>query len=42
MLRRLRDGDVSIPAGRVRREQALVLADRAAAGQLTAEYKLGG
>src|SRR5467141_3047983 len=42
MLRRLRDGDVSIPAGRVRREQALVLTDRAAAGQLTAEYKLGG
>jgi len=42
MLRRLRDGDVSIPAGRVRREQALVLADRAALGQLTAEYKLGG
>jgi 6-phosphogluconolactonase len=42
MLRRLRDGDVSIPAGRVRREQALVLADRAAAGQLTAEYKRGG
>jgi 6-phosphogluconolactonase len=42
MLRRLRDGDVSIPAGRVRREQALVLANRAAAGQLTAEYKLGG
>jgi len=42
MLRRLRDGDVSIPAARVRREQALVLADRAALGQLTAEYKLGG
>jgi 6-phosphogluconolactonase len=42
MLRRLRDGDVSIPAGRVRREQALVLADRAALGQLTAECKLGG
>ena len=42
MLRRLRDGDVSIPAGRVRREQALVLADRAAAGQLTAEYQRGG
>ena len=39
MLRRLRDGDVSIPAGRVRREQALVLADRAAAGRLAAEYK---
>ena len=42
MLRRLRDGDVSIPAGRVRCDQALVLADRAAAGELTAEYKLGG
>jgi 6-phosphogluconolactonase len=32
MLARLRDGDRSIPAGRVRRDQALVLADRAAAG----------
>ena len=42
MLRRLRDGDVSIPAGRVHREQALLLADRAAAGQLTAAYKRGG
>ncbi len=42
MLRRLRDGDVSIPAGRVHRDQALLLADRAAAGQLTAEYKRGG
>jgi 6-phosphogluconolactonase len=42
MLRRLCDGDVSIPAGRVRREQALVLADRAASRQLTAEYKRGG
>src|SRR5215831_6091719 len=42
MLRRLRDGDVSIPAGRVDREQALLLADRAAAGQLAAEYKRGG
>jgi 6-phosphogluconolactonase len=31
MLLRLRDGDVTIPAGRVRREHALVLADRAAA-----------
>ncbi len=31
MLSRLRDGDVSIPAGRIRRENALVLADRAAA-----------
>jgi 6-phosphogluconolactonase len=42
MLGRLRDGDVSIPAGRVQRGQALVLADRAAAGQLNAEYKRGG
>jgi len=42
MLRRLRDGDMSIPAGRVRREQALLLADLAAAGQLTAEGKRGG
>jgi 6-phosphogluconolactonase len=42
MLGRLRDGDVSIPAGRVRREQALVLSDRAAAGRLAAEYKRGG
>ena len=33
MLVRLRDGDVSIPAGRIRRENALVLADRAAAAQ---------
>jgi 6-phosphogluconolactonase len=33
MFVRLRDGDVSIPAGRVRRDHALVLADRAAAGE---------
>ena len=32
MLRRLRDGDTSIPAGRIQREQAVVLADQAAAG----------
>jgi 6-phosphogluconolactonase len=32
MLVRLRDGDIAIPAGRIRREQALVLADRPAAG----------
>jgi 6-phosphogluconolactonase len=38
-LRRLLDGDESIPAGRIGREQALVLADRAAAGQ--AEDKRG-
>lgn len=36
MLRRLLDGDVAIPAGRVQRERALVLTDRAAAGQLAA------
>jgi 6-phosphogluconolactonase len=34
MLKRLRAADVSIPAGRVRQDQALVLADRAAAGQV--------
>jgi 6-phosphogluconolactonase len=32
MLRRLRDGDEAIPAGRVTHDHALVLADRAAAG----------
>lgn len=32
MLARLRDGDLSIPAGLVHREQAIILADRAAAG----------
>jgi 6-phosphogluconolactonase len=34
MFGRLSRGDVSIPAGRVRRDEALVLADRAAAGQV--------
>jgi 6-phosphogluconolactonase len=34
MLGRLRDGDVSIPAGRISRDQALVLADQAAAVEL--------
>jgi 6-phosphogluconolactonase len=33
MLVRLRNGDASIPAGRVRRDQALVVADRTAAEQ---------
>ena len=33
MLQRLLDGDVSIPAGRVRSEKALLLADRAAAAK---------
>jgi 6-phosphogluconolactonase/glucosamine-6-phosphate isomerase/deaminase len=32
MLRRLRQGDRSIPAGRVAQDRAIVLADRAAAG----------
>jgi 6-phosphogluconolactonase len=41
MLLRLRAGDGSIPAGRVRRDQALVLADRAAAGRLAAEHQRG-
>jgi 6-phosphogluconolactonase len=41
MLNRLFGGDESIPAGRVRRERALVLADDAAAGQLAVEYKRG-
>jgi 6-phosphogluconolactonase len=33
MLKRLRDGDASIPAGRIRRDTAVILADRAAAGE---------
>jgi 6-phosphogluconolactonase len=36
MLMRLRDGDSSIPAGRIVRDNACVIADRAAAGQLEA------
>ena len=42
MMRRLREGDVSIPAGRVRSDRALLLADKAAAGQLSAERAQGG
>ena len=34
MLARLQDGDRTIPAGRIQREPALVLADRLAAGKL--------
>jgi 6-phosphogluconolactonase len=41
MLNHLLDGDESIPADRIRREQALVLADEAAAGELTAESRKG-
>jgi 6-phosphogluconolactonase len=36
MLLRLRGGDASIPAGRIRRDRAVVFADRAAAGDLAA------
>lgn len=39
MLRRLVDGDQSIPAGRVRQEQADLIADRAAAGALAVEHR---
>jgi 6-phosphogluconolactonase len=39
MLARLRAGDVSIPAGRVRADYAVVLADRAAAGQADKDSK---
>jgi 6-phosphogluconolactonase len=38
MLHRLLDGDTSIPAGRVRRDQSWVFADLVAAGQLTAGH----
>lgn len=39
MLVRLQAGDVSIPAGRVSRDHAVVLADRAAAGHVVKESK---
>ncbi len=39
-LAQLRDGDVTIPAGRIQRANALVLADQAAAGQLKTEKKV--
>lgn len=35
MLKRLLHGDPSIPAGRIRRDSAVILADRAAAGEET-------
>jgi 6-phosphogluconolactonase len=40
MLVRLRDGDRAIPASRVRRDRALVLADRVAAQQLGTHEQL--
>jgi 6-phosphogluconolactonase len=39
MVARLQAGDVSIPAGRVSRDRAVILADRAAAGQVVKEPK---
>lgn len=41
MLARLQAGDVSIPAGRVIRDRAVILADRAAAAQVLKESKTG-
>jgi 6-phosphogluconolactonase len=35
MLPRLRAGDAGIPAGRISQAQAVILADRAAAGEVT-------
>jgi 6-phosphogluconolactonase len=37
MLARLQSGDVSIPAGRIIRDRAVVLTDRAAVGQVVKE-----
>lgn len=42
MLARLRNADVSIPAGRISRNQALVLADRAAAAELQGDRMRAG
>jgi hypothetical protein len=36
MLERLYKGDLTIPSGRISREQAVIVADRAAAGDLNA------
>jgi len=38
MLKRLLEGDVSISAGGIRRDSALIIADRAAAGEETSAY----
>jgi len=42
MVGRLYAGDTSIPAGRIHRDRALVLADRAAAGQIHSDSKTEG
>jgi 6-phosphogluconolactonase len=34
----LRKGDLSIPAGRIRQDRAVIFADRAAAGYLTGQF----
>jgi 6-phosphogluconolactonase len=36
MLGRLRGGDLSIPAGRIRQDRAVIFADRAAVGNVAA------
>jgi len=41
MLVRLQAGDVSIPAGRISKDHAVILADRAAAGRIVKESKTG-
>src|ERR1700675_4326419 len=41
MLNRMLEGDETIPAGRIRRDRALVLVDEAAAGELTAPGRKG-
>jgi len=40
MLLRLRDGDRSIPAGRISRQQSVVLADEAASARLVRSVRL--
>ncbi|HEY3032640.1 MAG TPA: 6-phosphogluconolactonase [Bradyrhizobium sp.] len=42
MVGRLYAGDTSIPAGRVNRDRSLMLADRAAAGQINSKLKAEG
>jgi 6-phosphogluconolactonase len=42
LLARLRNADMSIPAGRVRQEQAVMLADHAAAGRSRPNDDQGG
>jgi 6-phosphogluconolactonase/glucosamine-6-phosphate isomerase/deaminase len=39
-LARLREGDVTIPAGRIQRDNAVLLADRAAAAQVNNEKQV--